>query len=43
MGAGSARRYVELGLAGLAAALRDQGHRGGGDPLAAAGAVYAKR
>jgi len=41
MGAGSTRRNVELGLAGLGAALRDQGQAARGDALAAAGAVYA--
>ena len=40
MGAGAARRNVELCLAALAAALRDQGVAPRGDGLAAAGAAY---
>jgi len=43
MGAGSTRRNVTLCLAGLRAALADQGHAPAGDPLAAAEAVYAGR
>lgn len=39
MGAGATRRSVELCLAGLAAALRDQGRATSGDALAAAAAV----
>ncbi|MEZ6015395.1 MAG: alanine--glyoxylate aminotransferase family protein [Planctomycetota bacterium] len=41
MGAGAARRNVELCLAALAAALRDQGHAAPNDPLVAAAAAYA--
>lgn len=41
MGAGATRRNVELCLAGLTAALRDQGHAAGGDPLTAAARSYA--
>jgi alanine-glyoxylate transaminase/serine-glyoxylate transaminase/serine-pyruvate transaminase len=41
MGAGATRRNVELCLAGLAAALREQGHASDGDPLAAAARSYA--
>lgn len=40
MGAGATRRNVELCLAGLAAALREQGHAMSGDPLAAAARMY---
>jgi len=41
MGAGATRRNVELCLAGLTAALRDQGHTAAADPLAAAARSYA--
>jgi len=41
MGAGSTRRNVELALAGLTAALAEQGFRAAGDGLAAAHASYA--
>jgi len=42
MGAGSTRRNVELALAALAAALREQGWRAKGDGLAAAAEAYAE-
>lgn len=41
MGAGAARRNVELCVAGLAAALREQGRPASQDPLAAVAAAYA--
>jgi len=40
MGAGCTERNVALCLTGLRAALADQGHAGGGDPLIAASAVW---
>jgi alanine-glyoxylate transaminase/serine-glyoxylate transaminase/serine-pyruvate transaminase len=41
MGEGATRRNVELCLSALTSALHAQGHRTGGDALAAARAIYA--